>query len=573
LTVSSSLNVSGPSTVNQLTVNNNTYILNNSSFISLTETTSRRTLLNNLTNITGLCVSNDFNYILASSSTGNYYKSSNGGITFTSATVLDISFSGCAMSSSGEYQILSCNRNPSNNYGAYISTNFGDTWTPKVLTSILTPSFDFVYPYINHDGSIFFVGNTSNNVGNTYDVTHYSIDEGETWVVFPDIGTGTIGRYSTVIYATNLYYSTSIANNNTLYFNINTFGQINNLVSLPILTASSNLQYVMYALSDGYLYLNSTGNTIANNFNRITSMYGTWLSYSIDSTGQYMAALMESVGLYISNNYGITWILVNNTEGYTWTYMTIQYPYIIGCTSSGSITLLTLYTQDLFTENGYSELNYATINNLTVNSSLNVSGPCTMNNLTCNQLNYTSLNPPISGGSGGWSGSAQSNLDMNGYNIYDSTGNVIINDNVNMNNLTISSSLNVSGQTTLNGVVTINNGFLTNLTNSYICNSVSNNSTGGSIITTTSQYGSITVNSSLNGAGTVSYFGMYNNFINSNSHIIATVNNPQVNVVIATPMYNDSGISRIRIVNNDVTSNYLGITNNNSLQINYFIIS
>jgi hypothetical protein len=262
--------------------------------------------------------------------------------------------------------------------------------------------------------------------------------------------------------------------------------------------------------------------------------------------------------------------------------------------------------------NGDTLLDNLIVSGDTLLNNLTVTGTTILNDVTCNQLNYTTLNPPIQGG---FTGTATSDIIMGEYSIIGSTYNdnnsilnigstISMNGNesnaniIGVNNIiTNSISTNINNVKILNGPGNDNDIIVTTGLNLYdnniTCNQLNANGlimlssglgmngsatpigivndlgttlTTGDILITDFRFGFLTVQLSTQTliSGSHYYFGISSSFLNERSLIIANSNDATIRVNPGAPQNNTI---RIQITPSDT------ISMNSSFNINFFIIS
>ena len=335
-------------------------------------------------------------YSVAMSSTGQYqtavlynvaipngafkiYKSSNYGVDWTSIQInsVDVNSAYCvAMSATGQYQVFI--QNYSSTYiNAYISTNYGSTWTPN-----------FSGAYLNCVAI--------SSTGQYIIITQSSISPSVTGYIY-------------------------VSNNFGNSFSSTTIGSTAQSWYCCAISSSGKYQYA--CIYNGKIYISINYGVI---FTVLTnSPSGAWKSIAVSANGQYIAACVNGGGIYTSNNFGNSWTLSNSgNDNWTCMAMSSDAKYIVSCAGvPGSATVGNIYTSvtpisNITISNGltvYSDVSFnnrlflssdATItgtltvkgagtaltvdNNATITGTLTVTGNATIGNVTATSFNATS---------------------------------------------------------------------------------------------------------------------------------------------------------------------------------------
>jgi photosystem II stability/assembly factor-like uncharacterized protein len=166
--------------------------------------------------------------------------------------------------------------------GIYISTNYGETWTPKL------DDISRLWKSVSVSKS----GQYQTAVVNSSSISGYiyiSSDFGNTWIVRL---TDTCRKWHSVSISDSGQYQTAVVYCNA--FDIN----------LPDLENNFGLNLLEF-IDNGYIYISGDfGNTWKVELNNLSRK---WISVSISATGQYQTAVENNGFIYITNknNYDI----------------------------------------------------------------------------------------------------------------------------------------------------------------------------------------------------------------------------------------------------------------------------
>jgi photosystem II stability/assembly factor-like uncharacterized protein len=230
-------------------------------------------------NWTGVGVSDNGQYQIASFQPGFVYMSSNYGLNWMKTTAPEASWYGVAISGNGQYQLAVSNEYKSDiNSNVYLSTNFGMSWESKLNSKL------WLNCSISYNGNVMSaIAFSDANEVDEYGILpvgsiYVSNDLGKSWRSDPNIKD----------------YFTSIC-------------------------VSSNGKYILVAANDcNYapslprpLYLSSDYGASWTTIN----LYDAWLSVAISYDGKYQTATSYYQGtefpetgfVYESNDYGQTW--------------------------------------------------------------------------------------------------------------------------------------------------------------------------------------------------------------------------------------------------------------------------
>jgi predicted acyltransferase (DUF342 family) len=372
-----------------------------------------------------------------------------------------------SMSSSGQYQlIVTASASASS---IYYSSNYGVTWTLVSYPTGQNKNYIFQSP------NRYTVSSAISSTGQ-YQAFLQNVYAGSTYNYYINVsssyGTGFTQNYSVAGLGTPAYL-TSVAISSTGQYlsacgnigilNSNNFGvtwtTVSSVANFNCIAMSATGQYQYSGVSPGKIYFSNNYGITWTSLGLSPS--GNWSSIAVSSNGQYVVASINSGSIYTSNNFGSTWIISNSQSKY-WNSVAISSNggYIAACASNpyGSTgdyiySSITPY-ENISISNLLTVYNDSSFNNrLFVGNIANIGG-------NLNVVGVTNLG--------------------NAVNIYGNTtiGTTISNNNLLVNGIGNIATLVVTGTTTLNSTVTINANTSITGTNSLTVNS---NTTVGNI--------------------------------------------------------------------------------------------
>jgi len=249
----------------------------------------------------------------------------------------------CALSYSGQYQLVVSNNGPS---AIYMSSNYGETWTS--LASQTSSSVNWSYCNISYSGqymsAVYQLGGTA---GGFYLSSNY----GQTWnyitvstVQLNAFAMSSSGQYMTCTPA----YSTA----GYVYISSN-YGQTWTPSTLYLTTADLAFSSSMSGSGQYQIVSSTTKIYLSTNYGQIWSIIatvsGTITGSAVSGNGQYMT-VSGSGYINVSSNYGQSWIQTSYTGAYGIGFMSQSGQYqIVGNNSAASIYVSTNYGQSFTT--------------------------------------------------------------------------------------------------------------------------------------------------------------------------------------------------------------------------------
>jgi len=177
----------------------------------------------------------------------------------------------------------------SSNYGVCYSTNYGYSWTQSNLTTTLAGSVT-----MSATGQYALIG--KNQANDVYITTNYGIF----WQVTND---KLVAFYNNALaVSSDFKYLVSAGISGVFYQSIPGI--------VPSLALNSSGQYAITTATNTVYVSSNYGNSWPT-----SSITGSILGATTDSTGQYMAVSVDLVGIYITSNYGNSWIKSNADNG------------------------------------------------------------------------------------------------------------------------------------------------------------------------------------------------------------------------------------------------------------------
>ena len=263
-----------------------------------------------------IAYSDNGQYVIAVEAWGKAYLSSNYGVSFTEITGLAYSldsYNSAALSSDGQYQmIVSGNSDGANSSIVQVSTNYGSTWTTKIMEGYFT----YYSGAMDASGSNFLVGGggsgtsfikKSTDQGNTWStvfnntigssVNDININASNGWVIASQYGTQFAGSY--LIKSSNSGSSwTQISGGSAQQSWVRAI--VNNTVSGKALyyLGNTGTSYIQQITGPGPVFLNTVSNlTSSGNRN--------WHALANNDDGTYVLAGAGN-GLWLSSDGGST---------------------------------------------------------------------------------------------------------------------------------------------------------------------------------------------------------------------------------------------------------------------------
>ena len=396
------------------------------------------------------------NYGTGGYSNAGTYISNNYGLTWTQISngsaftpYTNSSFKSVAISSSGKY-MMALQYNISTAVSAYVSSNFGVTWSQvnsitNTNSTLITLTF-FTYCAMSSTGQyqvilqnygLTFPNNNiyiSNNYGNTFTYTLNNNTSGNTTFLSAAISSN--GQYITVVGSSGIYNSNSFGQKNTWTTNTT-------ITNIKCVTMSANGQY-QYCGTSTTIYFSNNYGISWTSLSAPTNL--NWASISVTSNGQYVVAAQNIGNVYTSNNFGGSWTL-SNAGSYNWNCVAISSNggYITACQSDyTSVNTGFIYNSvtpysNISVSNVVCCYNDASFNNrLFVGNIANIGGNVNVTGLTSlgNTLTVT--------------GATTINSTLGVPNSLSTLHSLTV-----TNATTMSSTLTVTGVTTLSGGVTV----------------------------------------------------------------------------------------------------------------------
>lgn len=242
------------------------------------------------------------------------------------------------MSTNGQYILVVLD-----NQGAWLSTNYGQTWANQ-SNGIITNG-NFTRCAMSSDGKYMITGNYGNSL-------YLSSNYGGSWTANPGSGlAASLYYHGFAISANGQYILTCGAAGGSVYLSTNTGSTWT--VNPGGLTASSGDQYLTLSMSATGQYMLVGRGSVAvylskdygSTFNAVTIVTGTWVGSYVSSTGQYMYMCANTTQIcYRSADYGVTWTSVGlGANSY----------HCIGGSSTGQYIVLSIYGSSPFFSNDY----------------------------------------------------------------------------------------------------------------------------------------------------------------------------------------------------------------------------
>jgi len=411
------------------------------------------------------------------------------------------SFKSVAISSSGKY-MLALQYSTGTDVTAYVSSNYGSSNSWSQVSSFITTNTPFTssryltycamsstgqYQVILQNYGTTFPNNNvfiSNNYGNTFTYTLNNNTSGSTTFLYAAISSN--GQYITVVGSSGIYNSNSFGQKNTWTTNTT-------ITNVKCVTMSANGQY-QYCGTSTYVYFS---NNYGISWTSLNAPYNiNWASISVTSNGQYVVAAQNVGNVYTSNNFGGSWTL-SNAGSYNWNCVVISSnsEYITACqsnytsTSTGYIyNSITPYS-NISVSNVVCCYNDASFNNrLFVGNIANIGG-------NINVIGLTSLGNTLT-----VTGATTINSTLGVPNALTTLHSLTVN-----NATTLSSTFTVNGTTNLNSTVNMLGGTVTIGNSTDNQNFVVNGT--GNITSTLIVTGVTTMSSNATVAGTLDVTG------------------------------------------------------------------
>jgi hypothetical protein len=263
-----------------------------------------------------IAYSDNGQYVIAVEAWGKAYLSSNYGVSFTEITGLAYSldsYNSAALSSNGQYQmIVSGNPNGANSSIVQVSTNYGSTWTTKIMEGYFT----YYSCAMDASGSTLLAGgggagtsfiNKSTDQGNTWSivfnntigssVNDININASNGWVIASQYGTQFAGSY--LIKSSNSGSSwTQISGGSAQQSWLRAI--VNNTVSGKALyyLGNTGTSYIQQITGAGPVFLNTVSNLTSSGIRN-------WHALSNNDDGTYVLAGAGN-GLWLSSDGGST---------------------------------------------------------------------------------------------------------------------------------------------------------------------------------------------------------------------------------------------------------------------------
>jgi hypothetical protein len=249
----------------------------------------------------------------------------------------------CALSYSGQYQLVVSNNGPS---AIYMSSNYGETWTS--LASQTSSSVNWSYCNISYSGQYMSAVYQNNGTAGGF---YLSSNYGQTWNY---ITVSTVQLNSFAMSSSGQYMTCTPAYNTAGYVYISSnYGQTWTPSTLYLTTADLAFSSSMSGSGQYQIVSSTTKIYLSTNYGQIWSIIatvsGTITGSAVSGNGQYMT-VSGSGYINVSSNYGQSWIQTSYTGAYGIGFMSQSGQYqIVGNNSAASIYVSTNYGQSFTT--------------------------------------------------------------------------------------------------------------------------------------------------------------------------------------------------------------------------------
>ena len=206
-----------------------------------------------------------------------------------------VSYQGCAMSSTGQYQSVSMTGEGSGY--VWYSQNYGQTWAKASIAAN-----NYMNLAMSATGQYQLTGINSYNVP-----LYLSTNYGATWTAVPNTSGPSYAWQSYCVSSTGQYMSAGEFNGTILYSSNSgstwTASNAPNKVWQSMCCSASG-QYQAVTTNNTYIY---TSSNYGQTWTQSSSVSASWASNCCSSSGQYQSACVNGGLIYYSSNYGSTW--------------------------------------------------------------------------------------------------------------------------------------------------------------------------------------------------------------------------------------------------------------------------